>query len=41
MLGTLWDFGLDGIWLNMLGTSVLALVLGIILINYVWKRVKR
>ena len=41
MLGALWGFGLDGIWLNMLGTSVLAFILGIILINYIWKRVKR
>lgn len=41
MLGALWSFGLDGIWLNMLGTSVLALVLGMILIRYVWKKEKR
>ena len=33
MLGALWGFGLDGIWLNMFGTSVLALVLGMILIK--------
>ncbi|MBQ7969290.1 MAG: MATE family efflux transporter [Clostridia bacterium] len=41
MLGALWGLKLDGIWLNMFGTSVLALVLGIILIKCVWKRVKR
>ena len=40
MLGVLWGFGLDGIWLNMFGTSVLALVLGLILIKQVWKKVK-
>ena len=41
MLGALWNFGLDGIWLNMFGTSVLALGLSVILIKYVWKGVKR
>lgn len=41
MLGALWSFGLDGIWLNMLGTSVLALGLGIILIRHVWKDAKK
>ena len=41
MLGALWNFGLYGIWLNMFGTSVLALGLSVILIKYVWKGVKR
>ena len=41
MLGAFWSFGLDGIWLNMFGTSLLALGLGIILIRFVWKSVKR
>lgn len=41
LLGALWDFGLDGIWLNMFGTSLLALGLGIILIYFVWKREKQ
>ena len=41
ILGALWHLGLDGIWLNMFGTSVLAFVLGIILIKYVWNKVKR
>lgn len=41
MLGALWNFGLDGIWLNMFGTSLLALVLGIFLIRHVWKGVKQ
>jgi Na+-driven multidrug efflux pump len=38
MLGALWDLSLDGIWLNMLGTSVLALLLGILLIRGAWKQ---
>jgi len=41
MLGALWGFGLDGIWLNMFGTSVLALLLGVILIKHIWKSVKK
>lgn len=41
MLGALWNFGLDGIWLNMFGTSVLAFVLGLLLIKHVWKGVKK
>lgn len=41
LLGALRNLGLDGIWLNMFGTSVLALILGIVLIRQVWKDVKR
>lgn len=41
MLAALYGMGLDGIWLNMFGTSVLALVLGVILIRHVWKTVKK
>lgn len=41
ILGALWKMGLDGIWLNMLGTSVLALILGLVLIRSVWKKVAR
>lgn len=41
MLAALWNLGLDGIWLNMFGTSVLSLVLGMLLIKYVWKGVKK
>lgn len=40
MLGALWRFDLDGIWLNMFATSVLALGLGIVLIKSVWKSIK-
>ena len=39
-LAALWGMGLDGIWLNMFGTAVLALGIGIFLIKYVWKSVK-
>ena len=41
IIGSLWTFGLDGIWLNMFGTSVLAFLLGIVLIKSVWKRNKQ
>lgn len=32
-LGALWPLGLDGIWLNLLGTSLLTLVLGAVLLR--------
>lgn len=32
MLGALWTFGLDGIWLNMVGTSVFSAILGMLLL---------
>lgn len=41
MLGALWGFRLDGIWLNMFGTSVLAFILSVFLIKYVWKDIKK
>lgn len=41
MLGALWSLGLDGIWLNMLGTSVLAGVLAVILLLRVGREIKR
>ncbi len=41
MLGALWNLGLDGIWLNMFGTSVLALILGMFLIKSVWTNIKK
>lgn len=40
MLGALWTLGLDGIWLNMLGTSVLSAILGVILLGDVQKKIK-
>ena len=41
MLGALWNLGLDGIWLNMFGTSVLSLILGVFLIERVLKGVNK
>lgn len=41
ILGSLWNLGLDGVWLNMFGTSVLALVLGVFLIKRVFKGIKQ
>ena len=40
MLGALWGLGLDGIWLNMLGTSVLSGVLSVILLVGVGREIK-
>ena len=33
----LWPLGLNGIWLNMAGTAVLAAVLSAIILRKVWK----
>lgn len=33
LLGGLWSFGLDGIWLNMFGTAVLSSILGLFLLG--------
>jgi len=41
MLGALRPLGLNGIWLNMLGTSVLASILGVFLIMHVFARIKK
>ena len=41
MLGGLWNLGLDGIWLNMFGTSFLALLLGGGLLLHVFAASKR
>ena len=38
VLGALWNMGLDGIWLNMFGTSLLALFLGIGLLLHVFRK---
>lgn len=40
MLGILWNLGLDGIWLNMVGTSALAAILAFILLLRVNKEIK-
>ena len=41
MLGALWNLGLDGIWLNLCGTSVLAMMLSLALIVLVWREIKK
>ncbi len=41
VLGLLFGMGLDGIWLNMLGTSVLAAVLAVILLSGVSRDIKK
>ena len=40
-LGALWNLGLNGIWLNTLGTSLLAAVLGLFLLLHVYRSVKK
>lgn len=37
-LGALWPLRLDGIWLNMLVTALLATLLGIFLLRHAWKK---
>ena len=41
ILGAFWNFGLDGIWLNMLGTSVLSAILAGFLLLRVKREIKR
>ncbi len=41
MLGALWTLGLDGIWINMVGTSALAAILAVILLIRLGKEIKR
>lgn len=41
VLGALWGFGLDGIWLNMLGTSLLSGILAVILLWRVWREMRK
>ena len=41
ILGALWHFGLDGIWVNFVGVNLLASILGIILLLMVGKEIKR
>lgn len=41
MLGTLWNLGLDGIWLNMPGTAILAAILAVFLIVHVQKNITK
>lgn len=41
MLGILWRFGLDGIWLNFVGVNLLATLLGCILLIFVAREIKK
>ena len=41
ILGALWSFGLDGIWINFVGVNFLAVVLGFFLLMHVKKEIKR
>ena len=41
LLGALWELKLDGIWLNMVGTSILAGILAVILLMRVAREIKR
>ena len=40
-LGALWPLGLNGIWLNLLGTSVLSGITGVLLMIGIGKEIKR
>lgn len=41
ILGAFWNLGLDGIWLNMLGTSVLSAILATVLLIHINREIKR
>ncbi|MBE6643715.1 MAG: MATE family efflux transporter [Ruminococcaceae bacterium] len=41
ILGAFWNMGLDGIWLNMLGTSVLSGILSVWLLMRIGREIKR
>ena len=41
LLGALWYFELDGIWFNFVGVNILGAMLGIILLLFVLKEIKR
>ena len=41
LLGSLWSLGLDGIWLNFVGVNILTAGLGVILLLFVLKEIKR
>jgi Na+-driven multidrug efflux pump len=40
-LGAFWNLGLDGLWLNFVGTNVLAAILGVILLIFILRMIKR
>ena len=39
-LGALWNLGLDGLWLNFVGTNILAAILGAVLLFFVFRKMK-
>jgi putative MATE family efflux protein len=41
ILGALWSFGLDGIWLNFVGVNILAAILGMILLMRAIKEIRK
>ena len=41
LLGTLWSFGLDGIWFNFVGVNGLAAILAVVLLTQLAKEIKR
>jgi len=41
MLGSLWQLGLDGIWLNFVGVNILTAILGIALLMLVLREIRR
>ena len=40
-LGALWSLGLDGLWLNFVGTNALAAILGGVLLVFILRMIKR
>lgn len=41
LLACLWQLGLNGIWMNLFGTAVLAAVMAIFLLKQVWKHTEK
>lgn len=41
ILGILWRLGLDGVWLNMLGTSLLSAILSIAILLHIVRKIKK
>ena len=41
ILGSLWSFGLDGIWFNFVGVNILTSLLGIILLLRVIREIRK
>ncbi len=40
-LGAFWNFGLDGLWFNFVGTNALAFILGAVLLLFILRMIKR